>query len=663
MTIMRACLTIVLCMVSLTVAAQGGRPWEQLLAETLTAEDMETDEWEDTYDLLCALEEEPLNLNAATREELELLPFLSALQVEGIMEYRYRYGALKSMNELRMVKALSHTQIELLRYFVYIEEERSEEHFPRLDTMLRYGSHEVMANARVPFYRRKGDDNGYAGYPLRHWLRYQFSYKDYVKAGIVGSQDAGEPFFAGKNPAGYDFYAYYLQVKRLGPMENAVAGMYKVSAGMGLVLNNSFGMGKLATLQQLGRNTNTIRPHSSRSQTGYFRGAAVTLRLSKPWRLTTFVSHRPLDATLNDDGTIRTIVTDGYHRTPAELDKKHNSHAIDAGTHIAWRQRGFHAGATAVYTHLSRSLQPQTSTLYRRHYPQGNDFVNVSADYGYLNHWVNISGETAVNRQGALATINSVSIQATGTLSIMAMQRFYSYRYTSLYARSMSEGGRVQNESAAYLGATWQPSPRLKLQAYSDYAYFAWPRYQVSQSSWAWDNLMALTYNLKHWTLTGRYRLHLKQRDDDMKQALVTNAEHRGRLALTWQCGNVANTLQTDGVYTSDAHHGYMVSDVATLQWRRLKTGVGAGFFDTDGYDARLYVYERSPRYNFSFPAFYGQGLRLHLMAQGVVSRRLTITGKMGFTHYFDRATIGSGLQEINSASQTDLDLQLRYKL
>jgi hypothetical protein len=50
-------------------------------------------------------------------------------------------------------------------------------------------------------------------------------------------------------------------------------------------------------------------------------------------------------------------------------------------------------------------------------------------------------------------------------------------------------------------------------------------------------------------------------------------------------------------------------------------------------------------------------------MAQGVVSRRLTITGKMGFTHYFDRATIGSGLQEINSASQTDLDLQLRYKL
>jgi len=674
---MRACLKLLLCLLSLTATAQDGRPWELLLAEILTAEDMETDEWEDTYDLLCSLEEEPLNLNTVSREELEQLPFLTAQQVEGIMEYLYHYGTLKSMNELRMIRTLGPSEISLLQFFTYVEEERIEERFPRLNTIMAYGNHELMGNIRVPLYMRKGDDNGYVGYPQRHWLRYQFNYKDYVKAGIVGSQDAGEPFFADKNKMGYDFYSLYLQVKHLGRIDNAVVGMFKVSAGMGLVLNNGFSMGKLATLQQMGRNAIIIRPHSSRSQTGYFRGAALTLRLSQQWRLTAFTSYRPLDATLNDDGSISTIVTNGYHRTPAELEKKHNSHATDVGAHIAWRQGGWHIGATTLYTHLSRSLQPQTATLYRRHYTQGNDLVNVSTDYSYQNHWLNINGETAVNRQGALATINSVSLAAYDGLSIMALQRFYSYRYTALYARSLSEGGRVQNESALYLGAQWQPTPRLRLQAYTDYAYFAWARYQVSQSSWAWDNLIAASYGKSAWTLTGRYRLHLRQKDNETKTALTTTTEHRGRLALSWQgddrtkqgyhSGNhglsVGNTLQADGVYTSDRHHGFMISNVITLQTGRLKMGAGAGYFNTDDYEARLYVYERSPRYNFSFPSFNGRGLRLHLMAQGSIGRRLTLTAKIGLTHYYDRSTIGTGLQEINSSSQTDIDVQLRYKL
>jgi len=648
---------------TLTAAPQDGRQWEQLLAETLTAEDMEAAEWEDTYDMLCALEEHPLNLNSATREELEALPFLSAQQVEGIMEYLYRYGSMKSMNELRMVRTLDLAQITLLKYFTYVEEERTKERFPTLKQIFNDGRHEVMGNVRVPLYSRKGDDNGYAGYPLRHWLRYQFGCKDYVKAGIVASQDAGEPFFAGKNTMGYDFYSYYLQLKHLGPIETAVVGKYKLSAGMGLVLNNSFGMGKLATLQQLGRNNNVIRPHSSRSQTGYFRGAATTIRLSSQWRLTAFVSYTPIDATLNDDGSIRTIVTDGYHRTPTEIDKKYNSHAADAGARLAWRKNGLHAGATAVYTHLDRNLQPLTTTLYRRHYAQGNDMVNVSADYGYQNYRFNINGETAVNRQGALATINSVSLVAADGLNIMALQRFYSYRYTALYARSMSEGGRVQNESAVYLGAEWKPAPQWRLQAYTDYAYFAWARYQVSQSSWAWDNMINAVYSRHDWTLTGRYRLHLRQKDDEAKTALLTTTEHRCRMAIGWQGQRLGNTLQADGVFTSNSHHGYMVSDVVAMQWRSLKMGAGAGYFNTDSYDARLYVYERSPRYNFAFPAFYGQGLRLHLMAQGNIGRRLTLTAKIGLTRYYDRETIGSGLQEINSSTQTDIDIQFRYKL
>ena len=659
---MKALMTLLLLLLTLTAHGQESRSWEQALADIMTADDMETEAWEDTYEMLCELEQNPMNLNMATREELELLPFLTARQVEAIMEYLYRYGPMKSMNELRMIRELDYPQIELLRYFVYVEEKPAESGFPPLDNILKYGRHEVMADVRVPFYRRKGDENGYLGYPYRHWLRYQFSYQDYVKAGIVGSQDAGEPFFSGRNGAGYDFYSYYLQVKHLGRLENMVVGKYKLTVGMGLVLNNSFGLGKLAMLQQLGRDNGTvIRPHSSRSASGYFQGAAATLRLSPRWQLTTMLSYRPFDGTLNNDSTLRTIVTDGYHRTPTEMAKKHNSHATDAGAHIAWRQGGLRAGATVVYTHLDRRLCPDTKPLYRRYAAQGQDFVNLSADYGYLHPRFAFNGETALNRKGAVATINSLNATVADGLDLLLLQRFYSYRYTALYARSVAEGGHVQNESALYLGATWRVSPRLRLQAYTDYAHFAWARYGVSRMSKAWDNLLSFNYSRDSWSLIGRYRLHLRQHDNEAKTALDDNAEHRGRLSLTRNTRLLSTTTQADAVSTGD-DWGYMLSETVGGQWRTLKAAVGGGYFHTTGYASRLYVYERSPRYNFSYPAFYGEGMRLMLMLQGALVSRLTLTAKVGLTRYFDRSTIGTGLQQINSSSQTDLDLQLRWK-
>ena len=199
---MKALLTVVLLLTVLSSAAQEHRAWEPLLAQVLTSDDLEAETWEDTYTLLCELEEQPLDLNTVTREELEQLPFLSAQQVEGIVAYLYYYGPMKSLNELRMIKALDRIQVNLLRCFTYVGDERQESPYPRLNDILSYGRHELMGNVRLPFYEREGDKNGYLGYPYRHWGRYQLTCRDYVKLGAVFSQDAGETFFAGRNKAG-----------------------------------------------------------------------------------------------------------------------------------------------------------------------------------------------------------------------------------------------------------------------------------------------------------------------------------------------------------------------------------------------------------------------------------------------------------------------------
>ena len=612
----------------------------------------------------------PINLNQTTREELEALPFLSDTQVEQIVEYVYRYAPIRSIGELKMIASLDFHTRQLLEHFVYVGPEKARRVWPKLSDVSKYGRHRLVASGKIPLYSRKGDiasdSSGYLGYKYRHDIRYQFNYNDRIKFGVTAAQDAGEPFFSDKNRMGYDHYSYYLQLRHMGRLEELNLGMYRVQMGMGLVMNTAFSLGKLATLQSMGRTTHMLTAHASRSQSDYLQGLATTVRIADHWRLTAFASYRALDATLNEDGTARTLLRDGYHRTQTELGKKNNTHETDFGGSIGYRQGTFHANLNMVYTRLNRQLIPQ-QVLYKRYAASGTDFTNASVDYGYNTSRWGVSGETAVNGQGALATINTVNWRATDALTLMLLHRYYDKRYTALHANSFGEGSGVQNEHGAYLGAKWQPTKAWLLQGYADYAHFSHPRYLVSIPSDAFDALLSACYSGRKWTVEGRYRMRIRQRDDSEKRRLVNLPEHRLRLRATitlspqWSLQTQADAVRTWA--DNDWQQGVMLGQHATWQWRWLKMDGHIGWFRTDSYDARLYQYERSVQYDFSFPAYYGHGLRHSVMLQAGVGQRLTAIIKYGTTNYFDRSTIGSGLQQIAQSSMTDILLQLRISL
>lgn len=660
----RIILLIIGCLLSLTNVAQTD--WREALRQWLNNEDMEESYGEETMELLEEMAGEPINLNQTSREELEQLPFLSAQQVEELVAYLDRYRPMRSLSELFMIEALDWHTRQLLTHFVTIGEEAPKSVWPKLCDISKYGKHTLMATAKIPFYERRGDQNGYLGYRYRHDLRYQFNYNNRIKFGLTAAQDAGEPFFSHRNKKGYDHYSYYVQLRQMGRLEELNLGMYRVNMGMGLVMNTGFHLGKLATLQTMGRPTHSLTAYASRSVAGYLQGAATTIRISNNWRLTAFASFRYVDATLNNDGTARTLVTDGYHRTPAEMEKKHNTQETDFGGSFGWRKGTLYVNANGVFTRFNRELQPQTTTLYRRYAAQGNNFFNVSLDYGYNNAYWALAGETAMNRQGALATIHSLSVRLGEQWSLMALHRYYGMRYTALHARSFSEGSGVQNEHGIYLGATWQPSRTWQIQGYVDYAHFPWPRYQVSAPSDAFDALLTVRYNHKRWALAGRYRYHVRQRDNNDKTRLVNKIDQRLRLNADYSITpHLKLRTQGDGVVSQlmgQRSYGMMVSEQATWQWRWLKSDIHIGWFCTDDYDSRIYQYESSVLYDFGFPMYYGRGMRYALMLRADLGKRLMATAKVGVTNYFDRNTIGTGLQQVNRSSMTDLLVQLRYQ-
>ena len=106
-----------------------------------------------------------------------------------------------------------------------------------------------------------------------------------------------------------------------------------------------------------------------------------------------------------------------------------------------------------------------------------------------------------------------------------------------------------------------------------------------------------------------------------------------------------------------------MLGQTIDYRLHRLILSTHLAYFHTDNYDSRLYAYERNLRYAFSFPAYFGHGFHGSLYGSYTVNRHLSLTAKLTTTHYFDRSTIGTGLQQIDSSTQTDLDLQMSWKL
>ena len=657
---------LIFCMGTVCTRAQNERSWEEWLGTMSDVDDAESDRLELTYEELSELENHKIDLNRCTRDELLQLPFLSAQQVMDFIEYRDRHGRIETMVELYMIRSMEKSTIDLLSHFATIYPEVVKDTLPSLKNLIRYGRHELLATFKAPFYNRRGDENGYLGYKYKHWLRYTFTSGQHVKLGLVASQDAGEPFFAGQNKAGYDYYSFYLMLQKWGCVRRMVVGRYRLKFGMGLVINNSFGLGKINTLATLGRSTNNIMPHGSRSEANYLQGAAVCFRLSDRFSLTAFASLRKVDATLNrNSSTVATLLRTGYHRTKSEMERRRNTSESLFGANLNFFCNGWHAGITGFYTAFNRELQPSTTQLYRRWYPRGSRFWNASIDYGYVSGRLNLSGETATGNCQQVATINTVSYQLTSTLTLVALQRYYPYQYYSLFSRSFAEGGAVQDESGVYLGGDWLIGRFMKLMFYTDYAWFAWPKYRISESSGSWDNMAQLSWQKELWSWAFRYRIRARKRDIAGKRGTTSYTEQRMRSTVTYSNNRWNLQTQADMALCQFTHNsfGVMLTENAGYSCQRFRVNVTAGYFHTDDYNSRLYTYERSVLYNFSFPSFYGHGMRLALNTRADFTSHLMLIGKLGMTKYFDRKVIGSGLQRINGSSMTDLEVQLRVKL
>ena len=284
--------------------------------------------WENELEELSNRLQEPVNLNSATREQLEQFPFLSDIQIEHLLAYIYIHGQMETIYELQLVEELDRQTIQYLLPFVCIKAINNEPAF-RWKTMLkdagRYGKNEVLTRLDIPFYKRKGYEHTYLGPSVYNSVKYTFRYRDQLYAGGVAEKDAGEPFAALHNSYGYDYYSFYLLLQNCGRLKSLAVGNYRLSFGQGLVMSTDYLMGKTIYASSFNNRSTGIKRHSSTDEYNYFRGVATTVALTKRLSVSAFYSHRNMDGVVTD-GEITSVYKTGLHRSRKEADKKELAH-------------------------------------------------------------------------------------------------------------------------------------------------------------------------------------------------------------------------------------------------------------------------------------------------------------------------------------------------
>lgn len=697
---------IFLASVGAYAQTEGEESWVTHLMTLYDTDDESVAQMQEAYEQLTYLNMHPLDINTASEEDLSAIPGITTQNVNDIMRYRQLYGAMKSITELSQIASVDDNQRRFLYNFLYVKD-GSERH---------QWTHNAALTASVPTYYRAGDIGSgskkyagkYLGDPVSHSIRYSMSYDNKVIVNLTGGKSAGEPFFGNGNGWGYDSYAYNVVLQEMKAFKRIIVGTYRARFGMGLTMNNYFSLGKQTMLSSQTKITSSFSPHNSTSDSRHLQGVAATAVFGK-WSVSSFVSYRNIDATLVGDDEISTILTGGYHRTRLEMLKKNNSTILTSGAHTDFSvnkaKYDLSIGATFVYSHLNRNLNPvdwnggyiSDAQLYRKYYARGNDFYNASVDYSVRYGMVSLTGETAFDKTGAMATMNTLVYQPLVSWTFTAVQRYYQYQYNSLYGSAFGEGGKVNNESGVMVGVTWKPANKLSVTAYGDIAYFPWFRYHADAGTYSYEGSITASYEMKRWNISTRYNIKSKDSKVNNRLRLIVSYNNKKWGSRTQVEGcfiakNATGKGSTDNENLSDddgedtstnsdgewkgntensstgvigaQSNGLLIShSLSYIPHRKWTLYLHTAYFTTNDYDSRIYAYEKSSMYSFGYSAYSGHGMRLALLVQSKIGRHVNLIAKVGHTRYFDRTSIGSAERAISASSKTDFDIQMRIKL
>ena len=633
--------------------------WEKLF-ETGT----EDEENSSTIDEAEQIEDNPLNLNTATLEELHRIPVLTNMIASRIIARR-KLALFTSVDELITVEGVTPEILSFIRPYVRIRKMREKSYMAGV----------LLSRVSSEIEKRKGFMNdAYPGSPLKILNKIRLAVGDKevplastistIEVGALTEKDPGERSIA--NFSG-GFGCISLPVFST----QIIIGNYQVEAAEGLIFWRASAMSKGSNvIAPTCKNGSGIHPYLSTDENSFLQGIAASLEFSSV-HFQMFYSNKPVNATIDSLGQISSTDQSGLFRTENELHKQKSTRETLIGCRaIAYLCEGLKLGGTVYRTHFKNPLilKNGNGEITPQLWMQGMDI-------SYTNRNIDLFTELAADRSHEIAMIGGMNYEPMTSLSVSFVVRKYPPEFQSIHGNAFGESGRdVQNENGVYVGVKVQPIDWVCVSTYYDQFNHPQPTQFIPAASHGNDFLALAECPITNtFELAFRYkRKESPSTLDDydlygrMMKQIIPRVQKYYRLTSELASSSYMQlsnriewtNIKYDGMKKSE--HGILLSQTmkcTLLPSLALRARVA--IFETDSYDSRMYEYEDDLPRASSNPALYGRGLRWYLILQYNIFLKVDIGLKYSQTIKDDVTSLGSGLDEIKGHTQSLLAMQV----
>lgn len=661
---------------------------EDFIESNFSVQDENTN-YEDIYEALFQLYQSPINLNNANRQDLQSLLLLSNIQINEFLDYRAKNSDLLSIYELQAIPEFDLKTIYEILPFVSVRETGLQaDNRPLLQRILNEENNYLMIRSDRTLEQKRGyvsseeRERQYLGDPYRIYTRFRVKHTDDFSIGFTTEKDAGEQFKwdPTRDQYGMDFWSFHAQLENQGRLKNIVLGDYQLQFGQSLLFGAGFAIGKGSQTVATARRSNLgILPYTSVLETNFFRGVATTIELNDYLDFTTFYSYNPINGNLELDSAqsaeefFTSIRLTGFHRTKSELDGKNAIEAQNFGGNLLFntKRENLNIGLNYIHTIYDRPFfrQPNKYNQFEFGGTQNQNY-GLFANYYWRNF--HLFGETAISSSGGIGAIGGFIASITPSLQTSFIVRNYDKDFHTFYGTAFGESTRNINENGVYWGMKFQPFKKLTFSGYYDRFNFPWLRFRADGPSKGNEFLGRVAYSFsRQIKLYAQARVENKERNVDLEGNPnlygLANAEKRNYILNLDVRPKGIVSLKTRAQFSEFLFDGDYSNGMALIQdinfdFGRFRLSTRYSIFDTDNFENRQYVYEKDVLYAFSIPAYQYTGSRSYALLQYKFSKKLQIWVRYAQFNYVDRFTVGTGNEEIEGDTRSEVKVQMMVR-
>ena len=621
----------------------------------------------------------PLSLNTASANDIAQLGILNEIQANEIIAHRLKYGKFLTLEELQQIESISLQDIRMIQPFVKAGHDGIFPS-PSLQTIMHEGKSMLLHRTSRILEQQEGYrssrpiESRYMGNAFKLYNRFQFSYYNRLSLGVSMEKDAGERFRFDRHQKGFDFYSVHCYLKDIGRIHQLAIGDYVLQYGQGLTLWTGMAYGGVG-IASLKRNPRGILPYRSVNENQFLRGVATSYRLGQV-NLDVFYSNKQIDSRLIQEvgerkSKISSLPQSGFHRTPSEINNRRNTKELLMGQHMTLHFKRARIGITSVYQELSHGFHPTASDFKRYDLPRAYQF-NVGWDHQF--YWKNFLfyGEFADKDFKSISFLQGVLWSIGNQLSLGYLFRSYSKKHRSTHNNPISNSSSNSNEIAHSISADLKIGKAINILAFLDLHRTPWIKTSLKGLESSVEHSVQLNYSSsKRSQLYFRYRGRQRTKRTTEPQVLRMLSEELYR-SLRIQFNQsvtefirIQNRIEFNSYKFEDQHsRGFLIYQDLIYQNKNapLSLSLRYGLFDTDEFENRIYAYERDLLYVFSVPAYQGKGVRFVFLLKWSIKKGIDFWLRFDQSSYFERLTVGSGLEKIENTKRSQIKSQLRLQ-